>query len=107
MNGSLYDVLHVLFKRKRIIALAFLFIFLPVAYVALTKPTVYRASARLTVTEARAYPLETGLAYGTIVDALGPFLQEDLVVRGLGALCERRRLQPDDIELRPSRRVIA
>jgi len=57
MNGSLYDVLHVLFKRKRIIALAFLFIFLPVAYVALTKPTVYRASARLTVTEARAYPL--------------------------------------------------
>ena len=57
MNGTLYDVLHVLFKRQRILALAFLFIFLPVAYVALTKPTLYRASARLTVTEARAYPL--------------------------------------------------
>ena len=57
MNGTLYDVLHVLFKRQRILGLAFLFIFLPVAYVALTKPTMYRASARLTVTEARAYPL--------------------------------------------------
>ena len=57
MNDTIYDVLHVLFKRKRILALAFVFIFLPVAYVALTRPTLYRASARLTVTEARAYPL--------------------------------------------------
>lgn len=57
MNGTIYDVLHVLFKRKKIIGLAFLFIFLPVAYVALTRPTLYRASARLTVTQARAYPL--------------------------------------------------
>ena len=28
MNGTLYDVLHVLFKRQRILGLAFLFIFL-------------------------------------------------------------------------------
>jgi uncharacterized protein involved in exopolysaccharide biosynthesis len=57
MNGTVYEVLHVLFKRKRVVALAFLFIFVPVAYVALTKPRLYRASARLTVTQARAYAL--------------------------------------------------
>jgi uncharacterized protein involved in exopolysaccharide biosynthesis len=50
-------VLHVLFKRKQILVLAFVAIFVPVTVATLRKPTLYRAAARLTVTQARAYPL--------------------------------------------------
>lgn len=57
MNGNLYDFLHVIFKRKQLLLLAFLAIFVPVAIATMRRPTLYRAAARLTVTQARAYPL--------------------------------------------------
>jgi len=56
MNGILYDILHILFKRKAVIGVAFLVVIAPVALMALLRPLVYRASVRLSVTQARAYP---------------------------------------------------
>jgi len=56
MNGILYDIFHILFKRKAVIGVAFLVVILPVALMAILRPLVYRASARLSVTQARAYP---------------------------------------------------
>lgn len=56
MPTAIYDFVHVLFKRKYIVALAILVVLLPTAIVALLRPTVYRAASRLMVTQARAYP---------------------------------------------------
>src|SRR5712691_7001145 len=56
MNGILYDVFHILFKRKAVIGVAGVVVIAPVALMAVLRPLVYRASARLTVTQARAYP---------------------------------------------------
>lgn len=57
MAATIHDFLHVVFKRKQIIGLALLGILVPIAIAVLAAPTLYRASARLTVTQARAYPL--------------------------------------------------
>jgi polysaccharide biosynthesis transport protein len=56
MNGILYDILHILFKRKAVIGVAFLVVILPVTLMAILRPLVYRAYVRLSVTQARAYP---------------------------------------------------
>ncbi len=56
MPTAVYDLVHVLFKRKYLIALAILAVLLPTVVVALMRPTVYRAASRLMVTQARAYP---------------------------------------------------
>ena len=56
MPTAMYDLVHVLFKRKYLVALAILAVLLPTAVVALLRPTVYRAASRLMVTQARAYP---------------------------------------------------
>jgi uncharacterized protein involved in exopolysaccharide biosynthesis len=56
MPTTIYDVLHVLFKRKRIISLALVLVFGPAIVAVLMKPAVYRAAGRLQVTQARAYP---------------------------------------------------
>ena len=57
MASTIYDFLHVVFKRKQILGLALLGILVPVVVATLAAPTLYRASARLTVTQARVYPL--------------------------------------------------
>jgi uncharacterized protein involved in exopolysaccharide biosynthesis len=57
MSSTLHDILHILFKRKAVIGLAMLGILVPVAIASLSRPTLYRAAARLTVTQARVYPL--------------------------------------------------
>ncbi len=51
-----YDVLHILFKRKRVILLAFALILGPALVSTVMRPTVYRAASRLMITQARAYP---------------------------------------------------
>jgi uncharacterized protein involved in exopolysaccharide biosynthesis len=56
MPTAIYDLVHVVFKRKYIVALAVLAVLLPTAVTALLRPTVYRAASRLMVTQARAYP---------------------------------------------------
>src|SRR5262249_35250572 len=56
MNDILYDVFHMLFKRKVAIGVASVVVLAPVCLLALLRPLVYRASARLTATQARAYP---------------------------------------------------
>ena len=56
MNGILYDILHILFKRKAVIGVAFLVVIAPVALMAFLRPLVFRAYVRLSVTQARAYP---------------------------------------------------
>ncbi|HYV57563.1 MAG TPA: hypothetical protein VE911_08460 [Candidatus Nitrosopolaris sp.] len=56
MNDILYDVFHMLFKRKVAIGVASVVVLAPVCLMALLRPLVYRASARLTATQARAYP---------------------------------------------------
>src|ERR1043166_2332537 len=56
MNDILYDVFHMLFKRKVAIGVAFVVVLAPVCRMALLRPLVYRASARLSATQARAYP---------------------------------------------------
>src|SRR5256885_7826594 len=57
MNSMTYDVLHILFKRKRLIGLAFVLILAPVLTVIFTRPTMYRGAVRIAVTQSRAYPL--------------------------------------------------
>src|SRR5438132_414414 len=56
MNGILYDILHILFKRKAVIGVALLVVIAPVALMAFLRPLVFRAYVRLSVTQARAYP---------------------------------------------------
>jgi uncharacterized protein involved in exopolysaccharide biosynthesis len=56
MPTTLYQVLHVLFKRKSLIGLALLLILGPALVAAMLRPTVYRAASRIMVTQARAYP---------------------------------------------------
>lgn len=56
MNTPAYEVAHVLFKRKRLIALAFVVVFGPSLFAALARPSVYRSASRLMITQARAYP---------------------------------------------------
>jgi uncharacterized protein involved in exopolysaccharide biosynthesis len=55
MQSSLSDIVRLLFKRRRIIALAFVLILIPAALAAISRPLVYRARARLMVTQSRAY----------------------------------------------------
>jgi uncharacterized protein involved in exopolysaccharide biosynthesis len=57
MNTTLYDVLHVIFKRRNVILLAFVGIMLPVTVATMSRPKLYRASARLAINQARVYPL--------------------------------------------------
>ena len=56
MQPALYDTVHLLFKRKRIITVALVLILGPVALATLSRPPVYRAVSRIMVTQARAYP---------------------------------------------------
>ncbi len=56
MRTTLSQVVHVLFKRKRLIGLAFVIILGPAVLAAVMRPTVYRAASRIMVTQARAYP---------------------------------------------------
>jgi uncharacterized protein involved in exopolysaccharide biosynthesis len=55
MQSSLSDIVRLFFKRRRIIALAFVLILIPAALAAISRPVVYRARARLLVTQSRAY----------------------------------------------------
>lgn len=56
MSTAAYDIAHVLFKRKRLIALALVVILVPAVVAAFSRPAVYRSASRLMVTQARAYP---------------------------------------------------
>jgi len=67
---SLQDIIRLLFKRKRVIVLAFVLILGPAILSALAKPTVYRARSRLLVTQARAY---SQLAAGSDQQRAVPF----------------------------------
>jgi uncharacterized protein involved in exopolysaccharide biosynthesis len=53
---GLYDIVRLLFKRKRVLVLAFVLVLGPAILTALSRPTVYRARSRLMVTQARSYP---------------------------------------------------
>jgi uncharacterized protein involved in exopolysaccharide biosynthesis len=56
MRTAGYDIVHVIFKRQRIVWLTLVLVLTPTILAALWQPTVYRATSRLMVTQARAYP---------------------------------------------------
>jgi len=57
MSPMIYDLLHIVFKRRKLVGFAVLGIATPLTLLVMMRPTVYRAAARLGVIQARAYPL--------------------------------------------------
>ena len=55
MNEDFREFLHVVFKRKRFVTLAFLLTSLPIIAMALLRPKPYRANAKLLLVGNRSY----------------------------------------------------
>ena len=55
MNEDFREFLHVIFKRKRFVTLAFLLTSLPIIAMAMLRPKPYRASAKLLLVGNRSY----------------------------------------------------
>ncbi len=57
MTPVIYDLLHIIFKRKKLVGASVVLIVMPLSVMVMMRPTVYRAVVRLGLIQARAYPL--------------------------------------------------
>src|SRR5215831_15369414 len=55
MNEDFREFFHVIFKRKRFVGITFLVIAVPAILVALLRPSMYRSTAKLLLTDNRSY----------------------------------------------------